>query len=315
MIYFWYCISRRNKMFEPTKLERMLTMVLILLSKKEVSSMHLINYADTTDDELRETVGFLRKAGLHIDRHHSTEISYRLDTPLYNNRKFLTLNNFLAIKHLAEGNNDTLNENELRSFIISILYNDFSANTQRLESEESHIMAEPTDARYSAKIYNAIEKNELLEIQYEDVEGQRTRRRIEPMEIYFQGGCWYVWAYCLKRKDLRNFRVDRIVGLTETGEIFIRRPFEMVESEKTASSYKVSLKFDLSMKHIVMQDFIDDNPTVVKDGVLVLEKDFYNEEFAMASIIKYGNKVHIEAPKQLIAELLQRITEIQNLYK
>jgi predicted DNA-binding transcriptional regulator YafY len=49
-----------------------------------------------------------------------------------------------------------------------------------------------------------------LRIGYVDQEGQRTRRPIEPQYLYLIYPVWYAQAWDYLRKDIRNFRVDRI---------------------------------------------------------------------------------------------------------
>lgn len=39
---------------------------------------------------------------------------------------------------------------------------------------------------------------------------ETTERKVEPIGVYLMGNHWYLIAYCLLRKDYRNFRIDRI---------------------------------------------------------------------------------------------------------
>lgn len=53
---------------------------------------------------------------------------------------------------------------------------------------------------------------------------QETRREVEPLGVFFASGAWYLVAWCRLRGDMRNFRVDRIVGVEFRGETFAPRP-------------------------------------------------------------------------------------------
>ncbi len=69
-------------------------------------------------------------------------------------------------------------------------------------------------------IRKAIRAKQRLTITYIDPEGHETHRDIRPLQLEFWGRVWTLAAWCEARHDFRSFRVDRIMGLTETGETF-----------------------------------------------------------------------------------------------
>jgi predicted DNA-binding transcriptional regulator YafY len=74
-------------------------------------------------------------------------------------------------------------------------------------------------ARAAQVVEEAVLGSWVLDIAYEDRNGQPTRRRVEP--IVLVGGSeaqWYMVAYCRMRGDERAFRIDRIVDAELTGE-------------------------------------------------------------------------------------------------
>lgn len=50
-----------------------------------------------------------------------------------------------------------------------------------------------------------------------------SRRKIEPVGVFFDRANWHLIAYCRMRKDYRNFRLDRIASLDLLGETFPNR--------------------------------------------------------------------------------------------
>lgn len=73
-------------------------------------------------------------------------------------------------------------------------------------------------------IRKAIRDRQRLTITYIDHEGRETHRDIRPLQLEFWGRVWTLAAWCEARNDFRAFRVDRIVALDETGEIFPKEP-------------------------------------------------------------------------------------------
>ena len=70
---------------------------------------------------------------------------------------------------------------------------------------------------------------EYLSMEYRDVNEANTQREIRPLAIYFWKGTWTLLAWCELRDDFRNFRVDRITGLTNLGRHFSVTPGEEMQ--------------------------------------------------------------------------------------
>lgn len=63
-----------------------------------------------------------------------------------------------------------------------------------------------------------------LEFSYTDERGRATTRTVRPLAMVFFGPVWLLAAWCEKRCDFRNFRLDRIGELELTQEIFADEP-------------------------------------------------------------------------------------------
>lgn len=80
----------------------------------------------------------------------------------------------------------------------------------------------------------AINKRQVLRIEYLKEDGQASAREVWPLGLFFWGAVWTLAAWCELRSDYRNFRIDRIQNLREvdrkfeeTSEISLQRLFEM----------------------------------------------------------------------------------------
>ncbi len=60
----------------------------------------------------------------------------------------------------------------------------------------------------------------VIEIDYADVEGRRTSRRIMPLSIVFFDQTRMLLAWCCLREDFRSFRLDRIAAFRPTEDSF-----------------------------------------------------------------------------------------------
>ncbi|WP_292239154.1 YafY family protein, partial [Mesorhizobium sp.] len=69
-------------------------------------------------------------------------------------------------------------------------------------------------------IERAIEKRQVLTIDYSDEAGRGTARDIRPLGLWFWGKVWTLVAWCEMRDDFRAFRIDRIASVVIAGRIY-----------------------------------------------------------------------------------------------
>ena len=74
------------------------------------------------------------------------------------------------------------------------------------------------DAETLTTLAGAIARREALRFTYRPPGGREEQRRAEPHRLVSWGRRWYLVAFDDRRQDWRRFRVDRIAGLTQTGQ-------------------------------------------------------------------------------------------------
>ncbi|QPH54808.1 helix-turn-helix transcriptional regulator [Pontivivens ytuae] len=71
-----------------------------------------------------------------------------------------------------------------------------------------------------SRLRSAIERREVVDIAYESLSGERSRRTIWPLQTEFWGRVWTCASWCELRGAFRVFRVDRIGTCTPTGRTY-----------------------------------------------------------------------------------------------
>jgi predicted DNA-binding transcriptional regulator YafY len=66
----------------------------------------------------------------------------------------------------------------------------------------------------------ATEEKHRTSMSYRDAEDVLTDRTVRPLALAFFGYTWMLTAWCELRRDFRNFRLDRMEALQDTGERF-----------------------------------------------------------------------------------------------
>jgi predicted DNA-binding transcriptional regulator YafY len=74
------------------------------------------------------------------------------------------------------------------------------------------------------RLHAAIEARQVLHICYCNLAEESSERQIEPLCLAFWGGKWTLGAWCRLRGDFRNFRLDRISVIDDTGECYDENP-------------------------------------------------------------------------------------------
>ena len=71
-------------------------------------------------------------------------------------------------------------------------------------------------------IQQAVARHHVLELTYQAIYADAETRRVEPLGLYHYSFAWHLIGFCRTRQDYRDFRVDRIQHLTNTGDRFAR---------------------------------------------------------------------------------------------
>ena len=97
------------------------------------------------------------------------------------------------------------------------------AEKDRISRTEIHTpMWVVTDADREAidLIERAVEKRDVLTLDYRDEAGRGSARDVRPLGLWFWGKVWTLIAWCEMRNDFRAFRIDRIASVRPAGRIF-----------------------------------------------------------------------------------------------
>ena len=71
------------------------------------------------------------------------------------------------------------------------------------------------------RIERAVEKREVLTLDYRDEAGRPSARDVRPLGLWFWGKVWTLVAWCEMRADFRAFRIDRIAELARDMPVIV----------------------------------------------------------------------------------------------
>lgn len=165
-------------------------------------------------------------------------------------------------------------------------------------------------------IQNAIENRHIIQFMYYALSGE-SNRRVEPYYLVFRWSSWYVWGWCLERKDYRLFKLNRMDCVFETDRGFLRRdvPMPDLSNEKIfPGGIKVKALFTPNMKWRLVEEFGPNCFTETDDGSLLFLADYTDMENLVTWLMTFGAKVEVLEPEEVRDIIRRNAEEILKIY-
>lgn len=165
-------------------------------------------------------------------------------------------------------------------------------------------------------IQSAIENRRIIRFKYYSPSGE-SNRRVEPYYLVFRWSSWYVWGWCLERKDYRLFKLNRMDCVVETDRGFLRRdvPMPDLSNEKIfPGGIKVKALFTPNMKWRLVEEFGPNCFTETDDGRLLFSADYTDIENLVTWLMTFGAKVEVLEPEEVRDIIRRNAEEILKIY-
>ncbi|HBH95145.1 MAG TPA: DNA-binding transcriptional regulator [Ruminococcaceae bacterium] len=162
----------------------------------------------------------------------------------------------------------------------------------------------------------AMEKNRTISFSYYAPSGN-TSREIEPYHLIFQWSGWYVWGYCLLRRDYRMFKLSRLAGLKLTDKEREKRSVPEYVNEKfehTPGEIKATVKFHNSVKWRLADEFENQSLNNEESEYITVTMTWSDAESFFQHISTFGDKAEIIAPREYREEFKRIIKKIYDKY-
>ena len=163
----------------------------------------------------------------------------------------------------------------------------------------------------------AILERRVAEFDYFSAYGEKTRRRAEPIQLWFKHRAWYVKAFCLTRRDIRLFKLTRIKNLNISDETFTERNLlEIPEGQPAERPIKpdVTLKLKIApeMAYRVYDEFGGEWAEDQPDGGFIVTAKWPEDDWVYGTLLSYGEYLEVLEPeriKGIIREKAEKIAE------
>jgi len=160
----------------------------------------------------------------------------------------------------------------------------------------------------------AILERRVVEFDYYSTYGEKTHRRVEPIQLWFKSKAWYLRGFCLSRQDIRLFKLTRMKRLRLTDERFATRDFLEAKPEPVRSSQDVTLKLRIApqMAYRVYDEFDEHHVEHQSDGSFLVTVTWPEDMWVYGTLLSYGEYLEVLEParvREIILDMARKIAE------
>lgn len=298
------------------KIDRLIGILSILLQEEKITQQELADRFEVSRRTIIRDIENLSKAGIPVTSSQgigggvSIMNGYRMDRTLLTSRDMRMILAGLRSLDSVGG-----------SSYYSQLMEKIQAGSSELISGRDSILIDlaswyrDTLAPKIETIQDAIENRHLITFNYYAPSGDSIRT-IEPYYIVFKWTSWYVWGWCLKRKDFRMFKLNRMDKLAETKKEFECRKIPVPDFESSGGDekrIKVKALFSPDVKWRLIEEYGPECYRECEDGRLLLEIEHSDEDNLIGWIMTFGDRAELIEPVEVrkkISSLLSKMTDM-----
>ena len=181
-----------------------------------------------------------------------------------------------------------------------------------------------TDWGYSSGyVFNsfktAILEKRITEFDYYSTYGEKTRRQIEPIQLWFKSKSWYIKGFCLTRYDMRLFKLTRVRNLTVTDDHFGERdllanPPNPGPAEHQKKDVTLILKIAPEMTYRVYDDYYDEIVERQPDGSFIVSVRWPEDDWVYGYVLSFGEYIEVLEPEHIREIIKEKTKKMLNKY-
>ena len=297
------------------RIDRLVAILLQLQSKRRMKAKDIAEKFNLSLRTVYRDVKALEEAGVPVIGEAGTGYSlmegYRLPPVMFNQDEATAL---LTASKLVQSKTDAGISKHYTSALDKIRAILRHSEKDHIEEIDEHIAVvthpaivyQPQSDLHLQSILKAIGSTSVLEMNYTSIEkNETTKRKVEPVGIYYLGSHWYLIAFCQLRNDYRNFRTDKIQQLRITEETIskshppLQSFMQQMSAEREVHKVIIDVKADI-VKYLGEQKYYNG---YVKEETL---GDYIRMTFLTGSLMGFarwfmlfGDHAHIIEPTEL----------------
>ena len=299
------------------KLDRLLGIVTILLQNDRVTAPELSEKFEVSRRTIGRDIDALCQAGIPVITHQGAGGGISIAEGFKLDKSVLTTDELSGIIAALKGIG-SISEHATIERALEKLH----ASSNAVVSMREPLIIDLA-SHYKGQLIEKIElikyavlESRIIEFDYYYEKGE-SHRRIEPYFAIFHWTAWYVFGFCLERRDWRMFKLVRLWNLALCEDRYSPRDIPAERRDFNArftDDIKLVALFDPSAKYQLIETYGLHCYTETDAG-LRLEIGFTNRSHLVGWLLGFGGKVKVLEPKYIVEDMKAAAEKIASRYK
>jgi len=310
------------------RIDRLVALIILLQSKKLIRGRDIAEHFDISIRTVYRDINAISEAGVPVAAEagegYSIMQGYHLPPIMFTTDEAAAL--FTGAKFSEYFTDVSIKKHALSALtkIKAVLPETTKSYLEKLQQSMA-MSSKPSAAKgfrddILAIIQDAIVNNLVLKIEYYAVWSDSwSERKIEPLGITYYNK-WHIIAWCRLRKEIRDFRADRIRKLSKTDEKFSARDVSLFKAHTEnfgkmdhlqEITIKVTRMISFSIKEKLFPGFEEKD---CEDNKVILTFMSPGLGWLIPILMSYGTAVEIITPEELKKVIAEKAMEINAFY-
>ena len=165
----------------------------------------------------------------------------------------------------------------------------------------------------------AILERLVAQFDYYSAYGEKTCRRVEPIQLWFKSRAWYLKGYCLAKQNIRLFKLARIRDLIVTDETFEKRdllatPPNPEPEPRHKPDVTLRLRIAPEMTFRVYEEFCDSMVEKQPDGSHIVTVTWPEDNWVYGFVLSFGEYIEVLEPEYMREIIKCKAKKILGIY-
>jgi predicted DNA-binding transcriptional regulator YafY len=303
------------------KLDRMLSIITILLQKDKVTAPELAEKLEVSRRTIHRDIDAICRAGIPIITRQGGGGGIQIADGFRLDKSVLTVEELQQIitglKSLG-----SVSETSHASQIERLIHRLSPGGEAVVSMQESILidLASHYKGSLSEKISlikSAISESRLISFTYYSDKG-KTLRTIEPYYLAFKWSSWYVFGYCRTSNDFRLFKINRMWHVEKLPNTYQRReiPPEKRDLDRHLhDQHRLTLLVDKELEYLLVDEYGPNFYETLEDGRLRAVISYTNRDYIVSWIMSMGEKAQVLEPEDIAQEIREKAKKMLTRYE
>lgn len=278
---------------------RLFEIVYMLMQKRKVTAKELADKFEVSTRTIYRDIEILSRANIPVYSTKGKEGGIGLLDEYVLNKTILSENEQNQILFALQGMKKIAKQDE-KDILgkLSTLFNKEINDWIRIDF--SNWSKDNIQEKRFEIIKYAILNKQLIEFIYYNSNGEKSKRIVEPLQIWFKDKSWYLISYCRNKQDYRIFKIARIKEMKILEEHFERElPKEKEEEKYKFKSILLELEISKKMAYRVYDDFETEEISKKEDESFIVKVEYPDNDWVYGYILSFGEDIKVLSPERV----------------